>query len=127
MAEKVERSPLKFFFNCLKIMALTVFILYVLLAGKCAYQVESESSDGKAWCESVIHEYDEGRDEFLEKHSNSLRDDGILSLDPSPENKYAKAHFTVWSNGEYECRYSITVGLGDTYSYNSKTQEWRNW
>lgn len=73
MAEKIESGPLKFFFNILMIF----FILYVLLLSKCIDQMEYEISDGKAGCESVINECEEGRDEFLERHSDSLWDDPI--------------------------------------------------
>lgn len=126
MAEKLESSPLKFFFRIFKALALTVLILYVLLLSRCIYHINRQASDGLAWCESVINEYEEGWDEFLEKHSDRLHD-GFLLIHPSPEYKHARANFIVESNGEYKCRYSHGGGFFPVdYEYTSKTQEWIN-
>ena len=124
MAEKVKRSPLEFFPIWLKTLAFTVLILWVLLYAEYQYKMEVESSDGKAWCESVSHEYEEGPNEFLEKHSDSHA--GQLFFTSRNGNKHGFAYFTPWPKGQYMCSYFHGVFfISDAYGYDSWTQEWR--
>ena len=105
-------------------LAVIVIILLMWFVGGFAYQINRQTSKGKAWCESVISEYEADREKFLEVHSDRLHR-GSLFLKPSPEYKGAMARFIVESNGEYTCTYSHGgFSAPHGYEYSSKTREW---
>ena len=118
--EKHESGSLNSVGSILGVL-LTVIIITILFIGTCTYQIERRGSKGKAWCESVISEYEADREKFLEVHSNKLHH-GNLNLRPSPEYKGARGNFSVDSTGEYTCLY-LQTGLHG-YEYSSKTREW---
>jgi hypothetical protein len=103
-------------------LAVIVIILLIWFVGGFAYQINRQTSKGKAWCESVISEYEADREKFLEVRSDKLHH-GRLLLFPSPEYKGVKGKFIVENNGEYICRYYY-AGSGHGYEYSSKTREW---
>ena len=117
--EKSERGPLQFF----GALAVIVIILPMLFIGNCAYKHNRMVRKGKAWCESVISEYEADREKFLKVHSNRL-DSGLLILHPSPEHKVVRARFIVTRDGEYVCNYSGKIRRYG-HEYTSKTREWR--
>jgi hypothetical protein len=129
--EKSESGPLKSVASAFGVVARIfgtlpgiVFILFMLWIGTFAYQINRQTSKGKAWCESVISEYEADREKFLEVHSDRLHR-GSLFLKPSPEYKGAMARFIVESNGEYTCMYSHGgFSAPHGYEYSSKTREW---
>ena len=105
-------------------LAVIVIILLIWFVGGFAYQINRQVSKGKAWCESVISEYEADREKFFEMHSDRLYR-GSLRLKPSPKYKGAMGNFIVESNGEYICRYyhgGFSKPHG--YEYSSKTREW---
>ncbi len=113
---KSKSGPLKFFG--------TLAVIIMLFIGTCVHKTNRKVRKGKAWCESVISEYEADPEKFLEVHSDRLNDHGLLFLRPSPEHKGASARFIVTRDGEYICNYSGPIKRYDN-EYTSKTREWR--
>ncbi len=111
---KSKSGPLKFFG--------TLAVIIMLFIGTCVHKTNRKVRKGKAWCESVISEYEADPEKFLEVHSDRSPS-GLLILHPSPEHKGARARFIVMRNGEYICNYSGPIKRYD-HEYTSKTREW---
>ena len=117
---------LKWVARIFRTLALTVGTLIVLYTGMLLYSIDRQADAGKAWCESVILDYEADRDKFLEVHSDKSYHGGLLLL-PLPEHKPARVRLIVESTGEYICNYNHGGFMfPHGYEYSSKTREWAN-
>ena len=117
---------LKWVARIFRTIALTVGTLIVLFTGMHLYSMDRQADAGKAWCESVILEYETDREKFLEEHSDKSYH-GVLLLPSLPEHKPAQGRFIAESTGEYICNYNHGGFMfPHSYEYSSKTREWAN-
>lgn len=120
-AKKPEASGCRKSVGC---GCLTLIILSILIFSWFVFQIREQTEEGKLWCETIIQEYENDKEKFLEKYSDDMKN-GLLYIKPSKELKVVGGSFRLYDNGEFECRYSHRgVLFPHFYTYYSKTREW---
>jgi len=86
--------------------------------------MNEQTEKGKLWCETIIEEYENDKEKFLEKYSDDMQS-GQLYISPSKKHKVVRGSFRLYNNGEFECSYAHGGFAGPhSYTYYSKTREW---
>ena len=123
--KKIVRFALTLIASIVKMFVLTVGFLIVLFIGIVLYQIDRQADAGKAWCESIIREYEQDQRGFLVMHSDKPNRDGLV-LHPSHDYEPARGRFIVYSTGEYVCSYHHGGFMfPHGYEYSSKTRVWK--
>ena len=99
-------------------------IAILVFVGVFVFQVNRQSTLGKAWCENLIHDFEFNQQQFEQEYASEYRD-GTLFLSPSNDYAGAMGNFVADKSGEYSCNYWHGGGIGPhRYTYSSRRKEW---
>jgi len=101
-----------------------LLILGVILVCLLLYFTHKQKTAGQDWCEEMIASYEGDKAKFIEEHSQNTVD-GLVYFPTGSIAKYTMANFTIDTNGDYECAYTVG-GLTKPHGnkYDSKTGGW---